>query len=413
MGYGHYRTAYNLKHLAFQEKIIVINNYPGIPYKDRFLWQTSRKFYEVLSKSKNFSLIGPLLFSFFDHFQKTSDKGIFSGVRLNSFLTQILVKLGWGRNFVEKLKREKLPLISTFPIPAFMAEAFGYPGQIFCQICDTDIGRHWTPFRPEKSKIKYLATTKQAEESLRRYGVKPENIYLTGYPLPLEAIGGEEMEILKHDLKERILNLDPQGNFYHGNRGLIEETLGRLPEERNRVLTILFSVGGAGVQKEIGIELVQRLSSELQKRKIKIILSAGSRIEIKNFFLQELKKMKFEKFLESGLVEILFESDKEEYFRRFNAALRKTDILWTKPSELSFYAGLGLPIVITPPIGSHEEANKNWLLKQKVGIEEPDFKKLNLWFSDLLSSGQLAEMAFQGFKNIEKLGVLKIENLIS
>jgi len=413
MGYGHYRTAFNLKHLAFRGKILLVDKYQDISFGDYFLWKFLRKGYEFLSKFKSLPLFGNLVFSFFDRFQKTSDDGIFSGVRLNSLLMKFLIKIGWGKNFVEGLKKEKIPFVSTFSIPAFMAEAFGYPGPIFCVICDANIGRHWAPFKPERSRIRYLATTEEAEQSLRRYRVKPENIYLTGYPLPLEIIGGQGMEILKHDLKERILNLDPQGNFYRSNRGVIEEILGGLPEKKSRLLTILFSVGGAGAQKEIGIELLRQLSLEVQNKKIKIILSAGSRSEVERFFVKELKKMKLEKFLEKDLIEILFDADKEEYFQKFNAALRKTDILWTKPSELSFYAGLGLPIVIAPPIGSHEEANKNWLLKQKAGIEQPDLKEVSLWLSDLLNSGQLAEMAFQGFKNIEKFGAIKIENLVS
>ena len=48
----------------------------------------------------------------------------------------------------------------------------------------------------------------------------------------------------------------------------------------------------------------------------------------------------------------------DEYFNTFNETLRETDILWTKPSELSFYAGLGIPIIIAPTIGSLEDFNK-------------------------------------------------------
>ena len=53
-------------------------------------------------------------------------------------------------------------------------------------------------------------------------------------------------------------------------------------------------------------------------------------------------------------IRILYNQDKNEYFRQFNELLHDTDILWTKPSEMSFYCGLGLPIIIAPPIGPHE-----------------------------------------------------------
>ena len=51
MGYGHERPAYSLKHLARDgEGVIVANNYRGIPWKDRFLWESSRTLYETLSE---------------------------------------------------------------------------------------------------------------------------------------------------------------------------------------------------------------------------------------------------------------------------------------------------------------------------------------------------------------------------
>ncbi len=50
--------------------------------------------------------------------------------------------------------------------------------------------------------------------------------------------------------------------------------------------------------------------------------------------------------------------------------LRTTDILWTKPSELSFYTALGLPIIMTPPLGSQEEFNRKWLLTIASGTDQ-------------------------------------------
>ena len=44
-------------------------------------------------------------------------------------------------------------------------------------------------------------------------------------------------------------------------------------------------------------------------------------------------------------VEVLQEPDFDSYYEAMNALLARTDVLWTKPSELTFYAALGLPIV--------------------------------------------------------------------
>jgi len=48
--------------------------------------------------------------------------------------------------------------------------------------------------------------------------------------------------------------------------------LGRLPEKSNHPLTILFSVGGAGAQKEIGLCIARSLTPQIRNKEIKIIL---------------------------------------------------------------------------------------------------------------------------------------------
>ena len=52
MGYGHQRTAYPLKSLAPDKKIIHANDYKSIPAKDRQTWEMGRKFYEFISRFK-------------------------------------------------------------------------------------------------------------------------------------------------------------------------------------------------------------------------------------------------------------------------------------------------------------------------------------------------------------------------
>ena len=215
MGYGHQRTAYPLKKLALGEKIINANNYDGIPEKDRKIWEMSRRFYEFVSGFKRVPLMGRAAFAIFNEFQK-----IFSFYpkrdlsKPNLQLKQIfsLIQKGWGKHLIESLGQnsgqESFPLISTFFTPAFMAEFFNYPGEIFCVICDADIARTWVSLRPKTSRIKYFAPNNRVVERLKLYGVKEENIFLTGYPLPESNIGSQDLEILKSDLSRRILNLD-------------------------------------------------------------------------------------------------------------------------------------------------------------------------------------------------------------
>jgi hypothetical protein len=265
--------------------------------------------------------------------------------------------------------------------------------------------------KPKESKIKYFVPNERVFERLQLYGIKKENIFLTGYPLPIENIGSENMEILKEDLKFRLLNLDPDFIYFSKYRELVLSKLGPLPEKSDHPLTILFSVGGAGAQKEIGAKILWRLKDQIKEKKIKVILSAGIKKWVRDYFLNCIKYLKIEKFLGES-VEIIFEEKIEDYFEKFNKALRKTDILWTKPSELSFYSALGIPIIIAPPIGSQEEFNMRYILKSGFGILQENPNYLEQWLFDWLRKGYLAEAAMQGFVEGEKFGTFKILEII-
>ena len=281
MGYGHQRTAFPLRILAGGE-IVNANDYEGIPGRDKTIWEGTRKFYEFISRFSRIPLIGRTVFSIYDQFQKILTfypKRDLS--KPNIQLKQIfsLIRGGWGKDLIEKLKikneklKNNLPIISTFFTPAFMAEFFDYPGEIFCMVCDADISRTWAPFNPKESKIKYFAPTERVAERLKLYGVKDENIFFTGYPLPLENIianpPANRLEILKDDLKHRLFNLDPKRKYFEKYKILIEENLGKLPEKPDHPLTILFSVGGAGVQKEIGIKILKCLRLNIKQGRVK------------------------------------------------------------------------------------------------------------------------------------------------
>ena len=66
-------------------------------------------------------------------------------------------------------------------------------------------------------------------------------------------------------------------------------------------------------------------------------------------------------------IELLHDPDLATYVRRMNELLARTDVLWTKPSELTFYAALGLPIVCAPPVGVHERRNRRWVRESGAG----------------------------------------------
>jgi len=410
MGYGHQRTAYPLRDIALGSKILNANSYGGIPKKDRDFWKQTRSLYEFISRFKRIPLLGDFMFSIMDRFQKIISyypKRDLSGP--NYSLRQIFyfIKRGWGKDLIERLKIDPLQLISTFFTPAFMAEEFKYPSQVYCTVCDADINRSWVSIDPKKSKIKYFAPCTWVRDRLKLYGVKPENIYLTGYPLPKENIG-EHMEVIKEDMRNRLVNLDPDKKYRNMYSPLIKEVLGELPEKSNHPLTIMFSIGGAGAQKEIALHAVNSLKEKIKERKVRFIISVGVREELRKYFADNIEGLKL-----NGWVHILSGLTAEEYFKTFNETLRETDILWTKPSELSFYTGLGIPMIIAPTIGSQEDFNKRWLLHVGAGMSQENPKYSDQWIHDWLYSGDLAEAAMEGFMEVEKMGTYNIEKIIN
>jgi len=412
MGYGHQRTAYPLKELALDGKIINANDYEGISKDDRKFWESSKKFYEFISRFKRVPLIGETVFGLYNKFQEIPSfyphrdlsRPTFSLKKMFS-----MIEKGWGKDLILKLKNKHLPIITTFFVPAFMAEVFDYPGDIYCVVCDADISRAWVSLNPKKSKIKYFAPDNWVANRLKLYGVKKENIFLTGFPLPKENIGTQKMEILKSDLSHRLLNLDPKKEYYKNYKVLIKSQLGKLAKKPNHILTVMFAIGGAGAQKEIGIKIIKSLIKKIKKNKIKIILVAGIRSEVKEYFEENIKNMKLGN---NKNVEIIFAKNIYDYFRKFNQKLRVTDVLWTKPSELSFYTALGIPIIVAPPVGSQEDFNKKWLLALGSATPQENPKYTHQWFFDYLNSGRLAEAAMQGFIEGEKKGVYNIQKIV-
>ncbi len=409
MGYGHQRTAYPLRDIAAGGAVLYANDYRTIPPEDRERWERGRKFYETISRLERIPFLGKLIFGIFDLFQRVSafyPKRIETRPTLQLRQTLGMIRKGWGLHFVDMLTKNPLPIVTTFFTPAHMAEHFRYPGAVWCVICDADISRAWAPADPGASRIRYCAPNQHVAERLMRYGVPGDHITVTGYPLPRENLGSERYDIARHDLAQRILHLDPERIYRKRYAELIAQYVGKLPRTSPRPTTLFFSVGGAGAQLDILTAAVTALGEFITRGTLQFVVAAGGRAETLQTLQANIPPALYAK------LRIITESDATTYFTKFNAALRTADILWTKPSELSFYAGLGIPIIIAPPLGSHEEFNKDWLIKTGAGIPQENPAYTDEWLTDWLREGLLAEAAVQGFIEIEKGGTFAIEKLV-
>ncbi|MBU2264967.1 hypothetical protein KJ784_02145, partial [Patescibacteria group bacterium] len=135
------------------------------------------------------------------------------------------------------------------------------------------------------------------------------------------------------------------------------------------------------------------------------------RQEVKKCFEENINKLRLEDYLGKN-VEILYTDDIADYFKEFSQKLRKTDILWSKPSEISFYTALGLPYIIAPTIGWQEKGNRDWLLRLNSGMDQLNPSYAHEWLFDLLDSGNLAKCAMHGFLEAEKMGTLNIRKIL-
>ena len=411
MGYGHQRAAYPLLELSGGESI-TINNYKEIPEWEKKYWLDSLSSYEKISRFKKVPLLGGIVFAVMDAFQKIPPLYPFRDLSRPTTQQKYFykfIKKGLGRPLIEHLNKSGLPYVTTFFVAAYIAEYNNYQGDIYCIICDTDASRAWAPLDPKNSRIKFLLPSEKVREKFLMYGVKAENIFVSGFPLPRENVGAHK-EIALGDLTRRISVLDPKNIYQEHYQSLLEDIETKKISSATRPVTITYAVGGAGAQQEIGAIILKKLLPAIKEKKFKLNLVAGSRPDVKQYFERIIEEANLKN--EKGIA-IIFAPDKIAYFKKFNICLRETDILWTKPSELSFYCALGLPIIISTPVGSQEDFNREWLISLGGGIDSLEPEYVDEWLPDLLDSGRLARAAVDGFLNAEQMGTYNITKIVT
>jgi hypothetical protein len=145
----------------------------------------------------------------------------------------------------------------------------------------------------------------------------------------------------------------------------------------------------------------------LEAGALRIALVAGIRPEVEARFLEAVHAARLEPLL-GGPVQILTAAGFDEYYARFSALLARTDVLWTKPSELTFYAALGLPLVLAPPVGVHEWYNRRWARDAGAGLKQREARSAAEWLTDWMADGVLAAAAWAGYTRLPKFGLYRI-----
>jgi UDP-N-acetylglucosamine:LPS N-acetylglucosamine transferase len=412
MGLGHNRAAYPFSDIAYGG-IYLLGGHKSETEREKFFWRFSRKVYETLSRAFDIPAIGPVFFGIMDRLQRIPPyypvKDLSSATSQVRFL-YMLMKLGLGNSLKRHLNTTPFPVITTFYASALVAEELtDLP--VYCIICDADINRAWVPKNPRDSRIVYFVPCRQAKGRLQQYGVPENRIHITGFPLPDEIVGGPDMPILKRNLFSRLNRLDPLDSFriIHGNE--VEQYLGthNLDIQPRKPVTITYAIGGAGAQKHIADRILLGAEEMIREGKLRINLVAGIKKSVYSYITDKIRKHGLD---DTDNITVVYDENMYDYFRKFSEILHTTDILWSKPSELSFYCSLGIPFIISPPIGAHEKGNEKWLKEIGAGIAQPDPEYLGEWLSDYLADGTLARLAWNAFLHTKKTGTYKIKELV-
>ena len=411
MGYGHLRPAAALADYL-KTNVREMDRPPAGNADDLRFWERTRKLYEPLTRFSQLPLVGPAMRSVLEAITAIPEpwpRRDLSAATQGTRWMERAAKDGIGRTLAGVLKETGASLLTTFYAGAILAELHGAE-RLHCVITDTDVNRVWAPPDPRQSRIVYFAPSERARRRMESYGVRPENVRVTGFPLPHELVGGRERTQLKRNLAARMMRLDPKRAFRKQHWDEIERKLGPLPlHEEGAPPLLTFAIGGAGAQLPLAKALVSGVRDQIIDGRLRLALVAGRRHEVGEALREAVRDAGLDA---SPAVEVLEDPDVLGYLRKFNALLARTDILWSKPSEITFFAALGLPLVCAPPVGAHESWNQRWACERGAALEQHDPRTAGEWLWEWLDDGTLANVAWNGFNALPNLGLYEIAHAV-
>src|SRR6266850_2235658 len=186
MGYGHLRAAQPLAD-ALRLPMLELDRRPIAEERDRRDWVRARAFHEGLSRASQWPVVGRPFLSLMDAYTHIPDLYPERDLSTPVFGTRWLRRMidsGHGAALVRHLRDTGSTLLTTFYAPALIADAAGLPS--FCVVTDADCHRVWVANDPERSLIHYLAPSRRVVRRLLAYGVPPQRIAFTGFPLPVK-----------------------------------------------------------------------------------------------------------------------------------------------------------------------------------------------------------------------------------
>jgi len=409
MGYGHLRPAQALSDFIGDQPILLADRPPLASPDEQRLWKQARTAYELLSRASALPVAGPMLSEVLRGVTSIAPLYPRRDLSPPTVPTRLLAHFGqrgMGRGLTARLQRGDRILLTTFFGPAVLSDLAGCE-RLYCVVTDSDVNRVWA--RPEagRTNVVYLAPTERVRRRLKTYGVPSDRILVTGFPLPHRLVGGPGAPDLKQNLRRRLAALDPRGRFLRECRDEVAHFLGETTAP-GKPVHLAFAVGGAGAQSEMVERFLPSLAKRLRRGKMRLTLIAGVRQEVAQVFRDAVAQAGLTPELDDGTISILLADSHPEYFAKFDELLESVDVLWTKPSELTFYGALGLPLILSSPVGSHERYNARWALHSGAAVRQSDPRHAGDWLWEMLKDGTLAGAAWTGYMRMPKFGLYRI-----
>jgi hypothetical protein len=406
MGFGHLRAADAVAR-ALGQPLLHADREPVADAAERALWARTRRSYERLSRLATLPLVGAPFGTLLDTITHIPDLHPGRDLSRPTFsvgLIERLVERGVGRGVVAALEREQAPLFTSFFATALAADRKS-AADVDCLVTDTDLARAWVARDPRQSRIRYFAPSERAVRRLAAYGVPSERVLMTGFPLPGELLGGEELPVARRHLARRLGRLDARGRFRRAQGEEATRHLGGSLAPDGESPLVVFAVGGAGAQAGLAAAFLPSLRPLIEVGRLRLALLAGTRPAVRRAF--EALVARHDLAGHPG-VRVVAAPDLDAYFPTCNALLAEADVLWTKPSEMTFFAALGLPLVLSPPVGTQEIYNRRWALEAGAGLAQRDPRFAGEWLGEWLEDGVLAGAAWNGFTRLPKRGLYRI-----
>ncbi|SDI10447.1 hypothetical protein SAMN05421804_101692 [Proteiniclasticum ruminis] len=220
------------------------------------------------------------------------------------------------------------------------------------------------------------------------------------------AFAGYKM--LKGMTKKKTLGM-PSGSLLYTGHYVDHELVSNLYEdtekrrkriEEGKPLRLLIPVGGAGAGKEMIKELLRYLAPRIEKKDVQVLLNFGDHLNMYEALCKELPELMkgaavhfdtYEEVEKMALhmdqhlegVHVFYHQDIFEAVYATNLLMRESDLLLTKPSELSFYP---IPKLFLKRVGGHEAYGAIYAAQQGDGTAECETKEEMIGMMEALLS---------------------------